>query len=114
IRWIFDATRQFGADAAMKVAVLAATFQSRGVVAFGIGGDELSVPTVNFRAEYEFARNQGLHVVAHAGEIGGPEVIREAIELLGAERIGHGIAAIRDPELAERIATLRIPLEICL
>jgi aminodeoxyfutalosine deaminase len=56
IMWIFDATRQFGADAAMKVAVLAAKFQKRGVLAFGIGGDELSVPTVNFRAVYEFAR----------------------------------------------------------
>jgi adenosine deaminase len=111
--WIFDATRQFGADAAMKVAVLAAKLQKRGVLAFGIGGDELSVPTGNFRAVYEFARSQGLHVVIHAGEIGGPEIVRESLELLGVERIGHGIAAMRDPVLAERLATLRIPLEIC-
>ncbi|HXW16830.1 MAG TPA: hypothetical protein VEJ39_00925, partial [Candidatus Acidoferrales bacterium] len=90
ICWIFDATRQFGADAAMRVAVLAAKLQSRGVVAFGIGGDELSVPTVNFRAVYEFARNEGLHVLIHAGEIGGPEIVQESIDFLGVERIGHG------------------------
>ena len=113
IMWIFDATRQFGADAAMKVAVLAAKFQKRGVLAFGIGGDELSVPTGNFRAVYEFARSQGLHLLIHAGEIGGPEIVRESVDLLGVERIGHGIAAMRDPALAERLATLRIPLEIC-
>jgi aminodeoxyfutalosine deaminase len=113
ISWIFDATRQFGADAAMRVAVLAAKLQSRGVVAFGIGGDELSVPTVNFRAVYEFAKNQGLHALIHAGEIGGPEIIQESIDLLGAERIGHGIAAMHNAALLERIATLRIPLEVC-
>src|ERR1700722_8590757 len=49
----------------------------------------------------------------HAGEIGGPEKIREAIELLGAERIGHGIAAVHDPALMDLLADRRIPLEIC-
>lgn len=114
IAWIFDATRQFGANAAMKVATHAAKLQKQGVVAFGIGGDELAVPTVNFRAAYDYARNQGLHVTMHAGEIGGPELVREAIDHLGAERIGHGIAVMRDPVLADRLANLRVPLEICL
>jgi len=49
----------------------------------------------------------------HAGEIGGPEKIREAIEILGVERIGHGIAAIRDVALMEELAERKIPLEIC-
>jgi adenosine deaminase len=49
----------------------------------------------------------------HAGEAGGPEEIRQAIELLGAERIGHGIAAARDPSLMDLLAERRIPLEIC-
>ena len=100
IAWIFDATRQFGANAAMKVAVHAAKLQKQGVVAFGIGGDELAVPTANFRAAYDYARNQGLHVTMHAGEIGGPELVREAIDHLGAERIGHGIAVMHDPALS--------------
>jgi adenosine deaminase len=54
-----------------------------------------------------------LHRLIHAGEIGGPEKIREAIEFLGAERIGHGIAAIHDPALMDLLAARRIPLEIC-
>src|SRR5260370_2200519 len=49
----------------------------------------------------------------HAGEVGGTEKIREAIDLLGAERIGHGIAAINDPELMDLLAERKIPLEIC-
>jgi len=49
----------------------------------------------------------------HAGEIGGPEKVREAVELLGVERIGHGIAAIHDPSLMDLLADRRIPLEIC-
>jgi aminodeoxyfutalosine deaminase len=114
LAWIFDATRQFGANAAMKVAVHAAKLQKEGVVAFGIGGDELAVPTVNFRAAYDYARNQGLHVCMHAGEIGPPQLVREAIDLLGAERIGHGIAVMNDSALADHLANLRVPLEICL
>jgi adenosine deaminase len=49
----------------------------------------------------------------HAGEVGGPEKIREAVEILGVERIGHGIAAIHDPALMELLAKRRIPLEVC-
>jgi aminodeoxyfutalosine deaminase len=49
----------------------------------------------------------------HAGEIGGPKEIRDAIEILGVERIGHGIAAFRDPTLMDLLAERKIPLEIC-
>jgi aminodeoxyfutalosine deaminase len=114
IRWIFDAARQFGAKAAMEVAHRAAKLQSAGVVAFGMGGDELAFPTADFRAAYDFARQQGLHAVAHAGEIGKPDSVRDAIDLLGAERIGHGIATSLDPALMDRLAATRIVLENCL
>jgi len=112
-RWIFDAARQFGADAAMEVVESARRCNSKAIVAFGIGGDELSVPTKEFRRIYDRAGQIGLHRLMHAGEVGGPEKIREAIELLGAERIGHGIAAINDPELMDLLAERKIPLEIC-
>jgi adenosine deaminase len=114
IQWIFDAARQFGPASAMEVAQLAARLQMGGVVAFGMGGDELAYPAEDFRAAYTFARSEGLHVVAHAGEIGGPDSIQDAIERLGAERIGHGIAAIRDPALMDSLAARRIPLENCI
>jgi aminodeoxyfutalosine deaminase len=112
-RWVFDAARQFGVDAAMQVVESAHRCNSKAIVAFGIGGDELSIPTEDFRPVYDRAGQIGLHKLMHAGEVGGPEKIREAIELLGAERIGHGIAAINDPALMDLLAERKIPLEIC-
>jgi aminodeoxyfutalosine deaminase len=112
-RWVFDAARQFGAAAAMQVVESARRCDSKAIVAFGIGGDELSVPTVAFRPVFERAAQLGLHRLMHAGEVGGPDKIREAIELLGAERIGHGIAAINDPALMDLLVHRNIPLEIC-
>jgi adenosine deaminase len=111
--WIFDGVRQFGAEAAMQVVDAVRNCSSPSIVAFGIGGDELSVDTREFRSVYDKAANLGLHRLMHAGEVGGPEKIREAVELLGVERIGHGIASINDPALMDLLAERRIPLEIC-
>src|SRR5580698_1642982 len=102
--FILDAARQFGPDPAKEVARWAAKMQALSVVAFGMGGDELAYPTINFRPAFELARQDGLHIVCHAGEIGGPDSVREAIELLGAERIGHGIAVMRDAAFADALA----------
>jgi aminodeoxyfutalosine deaminase len=113
LNFVFDAARQFGADAAMKVVEAAERCASKSIVAFGIGGDELSIPAEEFRPVYEKAGVIGLRKLMHAGEVGGPEEIRQAIEFLGAERIGHGIAAVRDPSLMDLLAERRIPLEIC-
>ena len=113
LRWIFDAVRQFGAEEAMRVVETARSCASKEIVAFGVGGDELSTPTHQFRAVYDAAATSGLHRLIHAGEIGGPDKIREAVELLGAERIGHGIAAIHNPALMDLLADRRIPLEVC-
>ena len=113
LQWIPDATRQFGAAAAMDVAQLAVEAKSIGAVAFGMGGDELSIPAEQFHEAYEYAASQGLHRVVHAGEIGGPEEVRAAVELLGAERIGHGIAAMHDASLTDSLIAREIPLEIC-
>jgi aminodeoxyfutalosine deaminase len=112
-RWIFDTARQFGAAAAMEVVESVRSCDAKEIVAFGIGGDELSIPTEAFRPAYEKAAEVGLHRLMHAGEVGGPEKIYEAIELLGAERIGHGIAAIHDPDLMDLLAERQIPLEVC-
>lgn len=113
VQFIFDAVRQFGAAPAMEVARLAASLRNEGVVAFGLGGDELSLPFSEFRKAYQFAARNGLHRVAHAGETGGPEQIQEAIDTLHAERIGHGIAAVRSSALMNTLASRKIPLEVC-
>ncbi len=113
LRWVWDAVRQFGVDAAMAVVEAASRCQSGKIVAFGMGGDERSVPARDFRAVYGRAADLGMHRLIHAGEVGGPENIRQAIEFLSVERIGHGIAAIRDPALMDLLAEKKIPLEIC-
>jgi len=113
LHWVFDAARQFGAEAAMQVVESARRCNSKAIVAFGIGGDELSVATKEFRPVYQKAARFGLRRLMHAGEIGGSENIREAVDILGAERIGHGIAVIHDPALMDFLAERRIPLEIC-
>jgi aminodeoxyfutalosine deaminase len=113
INWVFDAARQFGVEAATDVVNAAKRCQSKSIVAFGIGGDEMSIATQEFRPVYEQAANNGLHLLMHAGEVGGPEKIREAIELLQVERIGHGIAAAQDSVLMDLLVDRRIPLEIC-
>jgi adenosine deaminase/aminodeoxyfutalosine deaminase len=111
VRWILDAVRQFGVEQAMQVAKLAAERRDRGVVAFGIGGSEERGPAHWFREVFGWARDAGLHLTAHAGETAGPESIWAALEL-GAERIGHGIAAARAPELMAHLREHDIPLEI--
>ena len=112
--WIFDATRQFGIEPAREVVRMAARYREQGVVAFGIGGDEAQAPPELFRDVYRMVRDEGLHSVAHAGEAAGPESVRGAIEVLGAERIGHGLRAASDPDLLELLADREIPLEVCL
>jgi aminodeoxyfutalosine deaminase len=113
LKWIFDAVRQWGAAPAMEVAKIAAGLRSPDIVAFGIGGDELGLPTNDLRPVYEYVASQGMHRLVHAGEIGGPESVREAIEILGAERIGHGIGVMRDERTMDFVAARGIPLEVC-
>ena len=112
--WIFDAVRQFGDEPAREVMRIAARYREQGVVAFGIGGDELQGPPKLFEAVYREARDAGLHLVAHAGETGGPQSVRDAVEILGAERIGHGVGAASDPALLDLLAELQITVEVCL
>jgi aminodeoxyfutalosine deaminase len=113
LNWVFDAVRQFGADLAYQVVDWAKRCNSPRIVAFGIGGDELSIPTKDFLSVYKHASYCGLRKLIHAGEIGGPQGIRDAVELLGVERVGHGISAIHDPALLDLLAERRIVLEVC-
>ena len=111
--WIFDAVRQFGADAARKVFEYAVRYHDRNVVGIGIGGDEQKGPPETFRDAYTFAADHGLRLTAHAGESTNPESIWGALNLR-AERIGHGLKAYQDPELIEELATRQVPIEICI
>ena len=114
VQWIFDAVRQFPVEQAWTVARAAAKLRSRGVIGIGIGGDEAAGPAEQFHEVFDFARKEGLRLVAHAGETVGPESIWSALDNLDAERIGHGLTAIKDARLVEHLASKQIPVEICL
>lgn len=82
------------------------------VIGLGLGGPEVGFPPELFMDVYAEARRQGLHVVAHAGETGGPASIWGALDALGAERIGHGVRCLEDPGLVAALRDRRIPLEV--
>jgi aminodeoxyfutalosine deaminase len=111
--WILDAIRQFGAEKGMDVAKFAVSRRDEGTVAYGIGGDEVRGPAHWFRDVFAYARDGGLHLVCHAGETAGPESVLGALAI-GAERIGHGIAAARDPALMAQLRDDNVPLEVCI
>jgi len=111
--WIPDAVRNLGPEPAMPVAQFAVERRGDGVIAFGLGGDEARGPAHLFRDVFAYAREGGLHLVCHAGETTGPESIWDALNI-GAERIGHGIAAARDPALLKKLRESNVPLEVCI
>jgi aminodeoxyfutalosine deaminase len=119
LSWIFDIPRRTVrlhpdlplADFITDVAI---DGKSDGVVALGLAGTEAGHPPEPFAPWFDRARAAGLHSVPHAGETAGPESIWGALQVLGAERIGHGVRAIEDPELLAYLVEHRVPLEVCL
>jgi adenosine deaminase/aminodeoxyfutalosine deaminase len=110
--WIFDAVRHFGREPATEVFELAARLRDRNVAGIGIGGDESRGPAEWFEALYKKAAGEGLRLTAHAGETTGPESVWGALNI-GAERLGHGLAIARDPELEEVLAHKQVAVEVC-
>ena len=84
-------------------------------VIFGVGLDSAEVghPPQKFRDVFDRAISAGFRAVAHAGEEGPPEYIWQALDVLGAERIDHGVRCLEDRSLVQRLATDRIPLTVC-
>ncbi len=113
VRLIVDLTRNFGVERAAATARTAVELAEFGVIAVGLGGDEANFPPELYAEPYAFARSQGLRTVVHAGEAAGAQSVRNAIDVLGAERIGHGVRALEDDGLVEELARRGIPLEIC-
>lgn len=113
LRWCFDIPGESGIPAADITLDAATRLAPDGLVAFGLGGPEVGVPRPQFQRHFAAARAAGLHSVPHAGETTGPQTIRDALQFLGAERIGHGIAAAKDPALMLELAHAGITLEVC-
>ncbi|RKS73663.1 aminodeoxyfutalosine deaminase [Actinomadura pelletieri DSM 43383] len=115
VAYIFDIPGEFGADAARGTLDHALGHPPEELVGFGLGGIEQVRPPYRdaFRDAFAAARAAGLRSLPHAGEMTGPETIWEALDGLGAERIGHGTSCLDDPRLVARLREARIPLEVC-
>jgi aminodeoxyfutalosine deaminase len=113
LRWIFDIPGEFGLPSAEATAGYAVEHGPSTLVGFGLGGPEVGVPRPQFKPAFDRARAAGLHSVPHAGETTGPGTVWDAIDQLGAERIGHGTSSVQDPSLLAYLADRRIPLEVC-
>ncbi|MDN3351938.1 adenosine deaminase [Actinomadura sp. DC4] len=115
VAYVFDIPGEFGAEAARATIDHALSRPPENLVGFGIGGIEQDRAGHEeaIRDAFRAAKAAGLHSVPHAGEMSGPETIWEAIRGLGAERIGHGIRCVEDPELMAYLRETQIPLEIC-
>ena len=83
------------------------------IIGVGLDSAEVGHPAGLFTEVYARAAALGLHRVAHAGEEGGPEYVTEALDLLGVERVDHGVRSVEDPALLGRLASERIPLTVC-
>ena len=112
--WILDATRHFGVEYAQRVVEEAVRLRNSNVIGIGLGGDERRAGPEQFREVYEYAARNGLRLTVHAGETVGPESIWGALRELKADRIGHGLHAIDDPELVRYLAEKQIPVEVCI
>lgn len=106
-------SRTYGPDIAHRELDAVLKGKGRGIVAVDLAGDEAHYPGDLFVDHFARVRDEGLHVVAHAGEADGAGSVRQAVLELQAERIGHGIRALDDPAVVELLLERRIPLEVC-
>jgi adenosine deaminase len=113
LQWCFDIPGEAGLPSAELTLEVALRLRPDGLISFGLGGPELGVPRAQFAPYFDQARAAGLHSVPHAGESTGPETIWDSLTYLGAERIGHGIAAAHDERLMEHLRDNQITLEVC-
>lgn len=122
IRWVFDIYRNlsfminqdgsYHPEPAEKTLAYAIAGMDRGVVGYGIGGNEVGAPSSAFKESFEKAKRAGLICVPHAGETMGPESVWGAVLDLQADRIGHGVRAVEDPELLDYLKEHHITLEV--
>jgi adenosine deaminase len=104
--------RHLSEDAALQTLEEALPWRDR-FIGVGLDSSELGHPPSKFARVFARARSLGLHVVAHAGEEGPPAYIHEALDLLKVERIDHGVQALQDPVLVQRLVHDQIPLTVC-
>ncbi|MEI6363296.1 MAG: adenosine deaminase [Actinomycetes bacterium] len=113
LAYVYDINGADGLEGAERLVAWAERHLPEGSVGFGLGGPELVGSRPRYAPYFDRALALGLHSVPHAGETTGPQTIRDSLDHLHAERIGHGIAAAQDPELMAELADRGIALEVC-
>jgi len=113
VKLIASVNRHESTDLAEQVAWLAADYQDRGIVGLDIAGNEAEFPGKPFAPIFREAKEAGLKITVHAGEWGGAENVREAIEVLGADRIGHGVRVLEDPNVVALAKERGTAFEVC-
>lgn len=113
-RLIASVNRHEGVDIAWQVAKLAFARQDRGIVGMDLAGNEAHFDGMDFRDIFQTARQEGLYTTIHAGEWGPPRNVSNAITQLGADRIGHGVRVMEDPEAIQIARERGIPFEVCI
>jgi adenosine deaminase len=113
LAWVCDIPREMEpADLGFTADLVTGGNGPQGVVALGLGGPEPGFPPEQFAASFARAKASGLGSVPHAGETEGPASVWGAVRDLGADRIGHGIRSLEDPELMDHLVANDIPLEV--
>ncbi|TNC52035.1 adenosine deaminase [Rubellimicrobium rubrum] len=113
LRGVVTCIRHFGPDRARRAALCAAETMGGFVTGFGMAGAETVGQPKDYAWSFDLAREAGLRLTCHAGEWGGPAMVADTLRDLRPERIGHGIAAAKDPALMDQIAEAGIVLEVC-
>ena len=104
--------RDLGPDAADAMLRASLPFRDR-FIGVGLDSAEVGYPPALFSDVYRHAAAEGLRLVAHAGEEGGPDYVREALDVLHVERVDHGVRSMEDPALVARLRDEQIPLTVC-
>jgi adenosine deaminase len=113
-RLIICGLRTLDPKISLDLARLAVDYRGDGVVAFDLAGAERGHPAAAHAAAFEYALSHGLKCTCHAGEADGAHSIRQALDICGVHRIGHGTRLYEDPALEGHLREHRIPLEVCL
>jgi len=100
-------------NTAWELAEVALAHRNQGIVGLDLAGDERRHPARPFTEVFRHARSEGLHVTIHAGEAGGPENVAEAVQELGAERVGHGVRSVEDTRVVKLLREKNVTLEVC-
>jgi adenosine deaminase len=112
-RLIVQIGREESVETAWQLAEVAIAHKDQGVVGLDLAGDELHCPASPFAQVFQDARAAGLHVTIHAGEAGSAWNVREAVELMGADRIGHGVKSAADLGVIDLLKSRGTALEMC-